>query len=147
VINRGNDRRDVFLKDGDYQAFLKAMGHACIEIPMPVLAGTQSGSRQSAATRGRMALVERPFLDGCGESFRGSAAISGERAGEAAAGLALAGQSGGDGGRVGIGASQRHSRRAVRQSELDGADGGEVGPGIDAASAWSAAEEGRFGTR
>jgi len=38
VINRGNDRRDVFLKDGDYQAFLKAMGHACIEIPMPVLA-------------------------------------------------------------------------------------------------------------
>ena len=38
VINRGNDRREVFLKDGDYQAFLKAMGHACIEIPMPVLA-------------------------------------------------------------------------------------------------------------
>lgn len=38
VINRGNDRREVFLKDGDYRAFLKAMGHACIEIPMPVLA-------------------------------------------------------------------------------------------------------------
>src|SRR6185295_18899244 len=38
VINRGNDRREIFLKDGDYQAFLKAMAHACIEIPMPVLA-------------------------------------------------------------------------------------------------------------
>ncbi len=37
VINRGNDRREVFRKDGDFQAFLKAMGHACIEIPMPVL--------------------------------------------------------------------------------------------------------------
>ena len=37
VINRGNARRDVFLKDGDFQAFLKAIGHACIEIPMPVL--------------------------------------------------------------------------------------------------------------
>ena len=37
VINRGNDRREVFLKDGDFQAFLKAIGHACIEIPMPVL--------------------------------------------------------------------------------------------------------------
>ena len=37
VINRGNNRRDVFRKDGDFQAFLKAMGHACIEIPMPVL--------------------------------------------------------------------------------------------------------------
>jgi putative transposase len=38
VINRGNGRREVFLKDGDYQAFLKAIGHACIEIPMRVLA-------------------------------------------------------------------------------------------------------------
>lgn len=37
IINRGNARREVFLKDRDYQAFLKAMGHACIEIPMPVL--------------------------------------------------------------------------------------------------------------
>ncbi len=37
VINRGNARRAVFLKDGDYQAFLKALAHACIEIPMPVL--------------------------------------------------------------------------------------------------------------
>jgi putative transposase len=37
VINRGNGRREVFLKDGDYEAFLKALGHACIEIPMPVL--------------------------------------------------------------------------------------------------------------
>ena len=38
VINCGNDRREVFLKDGDYQAFIKSMEHACIEIPMPVLA-------------------------------------------------------------------------------------------------------------
>ena len=37
VMNRGNGRRAVFQKDGDYQAFLKAIGHACIEIPMPVL--------------------------------------------------------------------------------------------------------------
>jgi putative transposase len=37
-INRGNGRRGVFLKDGDYLAFLKAIGHACVEIPMPVLA-------------------------------------------------------------------------------------------------------------
>ena len=33
VINRGNGDREVFLKHGDYQAFLKAIGHACIEIP------------------------------------------------------------------------------------------------------------------
>jgi len=38
VINRGNGRAHVFHKDGDYQAFLKALGHACVEIPMPVLA-------------------------------------------------------------------------------------------------------------
>jgi putative transposase len=38
VINRGNGRRQVFHKDGDYYAFLKAVGHACVEIPMPVLA-------------------------------------------------------------------------------------------------------------
>ena len=38
VINRGNGRRQVFHKDGDYQAFLKAIGHACIEVPLPVLA-------------------------------------------------------------------------------------------------------------
>lgn len=37
VINRGNGRRAVFHKDGDYQAFLKAIAHACIEIPMRVL--------------------------------------------------------------------------------------------------------------
>ena len=37
VMNRGNGRRAVFHKDADYQAFLKAIGHACIEIPMPVL--------------------------------------------------------------------------------------------------------------
>ena len=37
VLNRGNNRRRVFRKDGDYFAFLKAMAHACIEIPMRVL--------------------------------------------------------------------------------------------------------------
>lgn len=37
VINRGNGRREVFRKDGDYEAFVKAIAHACIEIPMPVL--------------------------------------------------------------------------------------------------------------
>jgi len=37
VINRGNARREVFLKDSDYEAFLKAIGHASIEIPMRVL--------------------------------------------------------------------------------------------------------------
>ena len=38
VINRGHGRQQVFHKHGDYQAFLKALAHACIEIPMPVLA-------------------------------------------------------------------------------------------------------------
>jgi putative transposase len=38
IINRGNSQRDVFLKDSDYEAFLKAMSHACIEVPMRVLA-------------------------------------------------------------------------------------------------------------
>lgn len=37
VINRGNGRHTVFLKDDDYQAFLKALAHACIEVPLPVL--------------------------------------------------------------------------------------------------------------
>jgi len=37
VLNRGNGRRRVFYKDGDYQAFLKALAHACVEIAMPVL--------------------------------------------------------------------------------------------------------------
>src|ERR1700685_3939413 len=37
VLNRGNGRRRVFFKDGDYQAFLKAMSHASIEVPMRVL--------------------------------------------------------------------------------------------------------------
>jgi putative transposase len=37
VINRGNGRRAVFCKETDYQAFLKALAHACIEIPMSVL--------------------------------------------------------------------------------------------------------------
>jgi putative transposase len=37
VINRGNGRRTVFHKDIDYEAFLKAMAHACVEVPMPVL--------------------------------------------------------------------------------------------------------------
>jgi putative transposase len=34
----GNVRREVFRKEGDYTAFLKAIAHACIEIPAPVLA-------------------------------------------------------------------------------------------------------------
>ncbi len=38
VLNRGNGRREVFLKDADYEAFLKAVSHACVEVPMPVLA-------------------------------------------------------------------------------------------------------------
>ena len=38
VLNRGNARREVFHKDGDYQAFLRAVGQACAEMPMPVLA-------------------------------------------------------------------------------------------------------------
>jgi putative transposase len=38
VLNRGNARRRVFFKDGDYQAFLKALAHACVEVPMRVLA-------------------------------------------------------------------------------------------------------------
>ena len=36
IINRGNGRRDVFHNDADYEAFLKALAHACVEIPMPV---------------------------------------------------------------------------------------------------------------
>jgi REP-associated tyrosine transposase len=38
VLNRGNARRDVFHKAGDYQAFLKAMADAGREVPMRVLA-------------------------------------------------------------------------------------------------------------
>jgi REP element-mobilizing transposase RayT len=37
VINPGNGRRAVFRKEADYQAFLKALAHAYIEIPMSVL--------------------------------------------------------------------------------------------------------------
>ncbi|MCE9530725.1 MAG: transposase [Planctomycetes bacterium] len=37
VINRGNGRQRVFHKDEDYEAFLKAMAHGCVEIPMRVL--------------------------------------------------------------------------------------------------------------
>ena len=38
VINRGNARRQIFFKDGDYQAFLKALGDAFHEVGVPVLA-------------------------------------------------------------------------------------------------------------
>jgi putative transposase len=38
VLNRGNGRQQVFFKDGDYAAFLKALTHACEQIPMRVLA-------------------------------------------------------------------------------------------------------------
>src|SRR5579859_5081102 len=37
VINRANARREVFPKDGDYHAFLKAMAYASVEVPMRVL--------------------------------------------------------------------------------------------------------------
>ena len=37
VINRGNGRRQVFHKDGDYHAFLKGLAHAGVEIAMPAL--------------------------------------------------------------------------------------------------------------
>jgi putative transposase len=38
VLNRGNARRDVFLKDGDYRAFLQALADAHEQLPMRVLA-------------------------------------------------------------------------------------------------------------
>jgi putative transposase len=37
ALNRGNGRQQVFFTDGDYHAFLKALGHACQELPMRVL--------------------------------------------------------------------------------------------------------------
>jgi putative transposase len=37
VLNRGNGRRQVFHQEGDYHAFLKALGHACVEVTLPVL--------------------------------------------------------------------------------------------------------------
>ena len=37
VLNRGNARAQVFYKDGDYDAFMKCIAHACIEVPMRVL--------------------------------------------------------------------------------------------------------------
>jgi putative transposase len=37
VLNRGNARRQVFFKDGDYQAFLKALGQSCEAVPLRVL--------------------------------------------------------------------------------------------------------------
>jgi hypothetical protein len=38
VLNRGNARRQIFFKDGDYQAFLKALGNAHREVPVALLA-------------------------------------------------------------------------------------------------------------
>lgn len=38
IINRGNARAEVFHKDGDYGAFLRIMGEACVHVPMRVLA-------------------------------------------------------------------------------------------------------------
>ena len=38
VVNRGDARREIFLKDGDYQVFLEALGHVCVQVPMRVLA-------------------------------------------------------------------------------------------------------------
>ncbi len=37
IINRGNAKNQVFYKDEDYEAFVKSISHACIELPMPVL--------------------------------------------------------------------------------------------------------------
>ena len=37
VLNRGNARREVFLKGGDYRAFLKAMADASKAVPMRVV--------------------------------------------------------------------------------------------------------------
>jgi REP element-mobilizing transposase RayT len=37
VLNRGNSRREVFLKDGDYAAFLNAMADGCAAVPMRVV--------------------------------------------------------------------------------------------------------------
>ena len=37
VINCGNARQEVFGKDDDYQPFLKAIAHACSEVPMRIL--------------------------------------------------------------------------------------------------------------
>jgi putative transposase len=37
ALNRGNARQDVFLKDGDYRAFLKALAQAHEELPLRVL--------------------------------------------------------------------------------------------------------------
>jgi putative transposase len=36
VLNRGNARQQVFFKDGDYLAFLKALAHAHVEVAMRV---------------------------------------------------------------------------------------------------------------
>jgi putative transposase len=38
VLNRGNARRTVFRKDGDYRAFLAALAHAGERVPMRLLA-------------------------------------------------------------------------------------------------------------
>ena len=38
ALNRGNRRAQVIFKEGDYQAFLKALGNAYQEIAVPVLA-------------------------------------------------------------------------------------------------------------
>ena len=36
ALNRGNGRRTVFHKDGDYSAFLKALADVCREVPWPI---------------------------------------------------------------------------------------------------------------
>jgi len=38
VINRGNARQEVFLKRGDYQAFIDLIARACERVRMRVLA-------------------------------------------------------------------------------------------------------------
>ena len=38
VLNRGNDRRDIFDDQGDYEAFLRVMKETQQRVPMRVLA-------------------------------------------------------------------------------------------------------------
>ena len=51
VISRGNGRPQVFHPDADSRAFLKAIGHACIEIPLPVLGYGEAAWQAKAAER------------------------------------------------------------------------------------------------
>jgi len=62
VINRGNARREVFLKDDDYEAFLKALGHASIEIAMGVLGYRLSVRKPGMPVPPQFARHSKPIL-------------------------------------------------------------------------------------